>query len=62
MQKLIVGITGSSGVVYGIRLLELLKHQPAFAAPAVRRSRTDYRVWGSFGSSGRGSRHGGAPG
>ena len=28
MQKLIIGISGSSGVIYGIRLLEVLRDQP----------------------------------
>ena len=29
MQKIIIGISGSSGVIYGIRLLEILRDQPA---------------------------------
>ena len=28
MKRLIIGISGASGVIYGIRLLEVLKEQP----------------------------------
>lgn len=29
MKKLIVGLTGASGAIYGIRLLEILKSVPS---------------------------------
>ena len=35
MQKIIIGISGSSGVIYGIRLLEILRDQPAMETHLV---------------------------
>ncbi|MCY4266165.1 MAG: 3-octaprenyl-4-hydroxybenzoate carboxy-lyase, partial [Gammaproteobacteria bacterium] len=29
MKKLVIGMSGASGVIYGIRLLEILNRQPS---------------------------------
>ena len=38
MKRLIVGISGASGVIYGIRLLELLSHDPGLETHLVMTS------------------------
>ncbi len=51
-QRLVIGISGASGVIYGIRLLEVLQHHPDIEthlvmSPAARQTivlETDYTV------------------